>query len=267
MALDGGGSTSMDFRRLAAEPTVLGSRASCLDRPSCFSTPVCTCNRRFRSCRRTATASPILQTLRYKLVKASTVELTLTAPDGTVAYSATTALQPGSYDVPFPPPVTPSTQPVTPAAARVPAGRNVVPAQGRWQLSVAATDEVGQQSSMAQSFVVNSTIGFLATRPKKLFLPPKGRDLRIGWRQASEARVVVTVETPAGEIVVTTLARRRYGPGRQGVIWNGLGRDRKAVKGGKGHDSRRGEERARDDSAQSRHPRATHRRSQALATL
>ena len=32
---------------------------------------------------------------------------------------------------------------------------------------------------MTQSFVVNSTIGFLATQPKKLFLPPKGRDLRI----------------------------------------------------------------------------------------
>ena len=68
-----------------------------------------------------------LQTLRYKLVKASTVELTLTAPDGTVAYSATTALQPGSYDVPFPPPATPSTQPATPAAAASRRGR-------RWSL-------------------------------------------------------------------------------------------------------------------------------------
>lgn len=231
MALDGGGSTSMAFD------------GSLLNRPSGgLERPVSTALMFLYSGVYVQPAVPVvspdgdgvadLQTLRYKLVKASTVELTLTAPDGTVAYSATTALQPGSYDVPFPPPATPSTQPVTPAAARVPAGRKVVPAQGRWQLSVAATDEVGQQSSMAQSFVVNSTIGFLATRPKKLFLPPKGGDLRIGWRQASEARVVVTVETPAGEIV-RTLARRRYGPGRQGVIWNGLGRDRKAVKGGK----------------------------------
>ncbi|RDI74210.1 hypothetical protein Gocc_1786 [Gaiella occulta] len=85
---------------------------------------------------------------------------------------------------------------------------------------------------MTQSFVVNSTIGFLATAPKKLFLPPAGRDLRIGWRQTREARVVVTVETPAGEIV-RTLARRRYAPGAPGVTWNGLDRDRKAVKGGK----------------------------------
>jgi hypothetical protein len=85
---------------------------------------------------------------------------------------------------------------------------------------------------MTQAFVVNSTIGFLATVPKKLFLPPAGRDLRIGWKQTKDARVVVTVETPVGE-VVRTLATRRYGPGPQGVIWNGLDRAKKAVKGGK----------------------------------
>ena len=30
-----------------------------------------------------------------------------------------------------------------------------------------------------------------------------------------------------------TLAKRRYGPGEQGVTWNGLDREKKAVKGGK----------------------------------
>lgn len=97
---------------------------------------------------------------------------------------------------------------------------------------MSATDDVGQSSEMTQAFLVNSTIGFIATQPKKLFLPPAGRDLRIGWKQTKDARVVVTVETPAGE-VVRTLAKRRYGPGPQGVTWNGLDRARKVVKGGK----------------------------------
>ena len=173
------------------------------------------------------------QSLRYKLVKPSTVNVTLTSPDGTVAYTAAATQLPGSYAVPFPPPVTPPfpTQPT--AAARSVAAKGVDgPAQGRWKLAVSATDDVGQVSEMTQAFLVNSTIGFLGTEPRKLFLPPTGRDLRIGWQQTKDARLVVTLEKPTGE-VVRTLATRRYGPGPQGVTWNGLDRQRKAVKGGK----------------------------------
>ena len=83
------------------------------------------------------------------------------------------------------------------------------PANGRWKLSVTATDDTGQPSEMTQAFTVNTTLGFLCTAPRKLFLPPLGRDLRITWKQARVARVVVTVETPAGE-VVRTLAKRSY---------------------------------------------------------
>ena len=85
---------------------------------------------------------------------------------------------------------------------------------------------------MARAFAVNTTIGFLRTAGPRLFLPPEGRDLSIGWRQARRARIVVTVETRAGEIV-RTLARRRFAAGEQKVVWNGLGRDRKAARGGR----------------------------------
>ena len=85
---------------------------------------------------------------------------------------------------------------------------------------------------MEQSFIVNTTVGFLATTPRKLFLPPLGRDLSITWRQARAARVVVTVETSTGE-VVRTLARRSYPVGGRALVWNGLDRQRKAVKGGR----------------------------------
>ena len=84
---------------------------------------------------------------------------------------------------------------------------------------------------MTQSFLVNTTIGFLATNPKKLFLPPRGRDVRITWKQTKTAKVTVTVETRKGE-VLRTLAKRSYTAGVRGVTWNGLDRTQKAVKGG-----------------------------------
>jgi hypothetical protein len=206
------------------------------------------------------------QSLRYKLVRPSTVLVRLTAPDGSIAYEESAERQPGSYGVAFPPtapppappppspvppvpPTTPTPAPPSPPAAPTPAPPSPPatpsasssrataasaaggPAQGRWKLTVSATDDVGQPSEMAQTFLVNSTVGFLATAPAKLFLPPYGRDLRIRWKQARAAAVVVTVETPAGEIV-RTLARRRYAEGPQGVTWNGFDRAKLPVKGG-----------------------------------
>jgi hypothetical protein len=152
-----------------------------------------------------------VQTLRYKLVRPSTVTVTLTAPDGTVAFTETSARQPGLGSVPFPPAV-----PV---------------AGGRWSLMVAALDDLGRQSSMARRFAVNTTLGFLQIAPARLFLPPGGRDVVMTWRHGRTAHVKVTIEDRAGTIV-RTLALRRYRPGSQRVVWNGLDRSRKRVKGG-----------------------------------
>jgi hypothetical protein len=190
------------------------------------------------------------QSLRYKLVRPSLTTVTLTAPGGTVAYTETAQKQPGTYDLAFPPPPSPPPPPPVPTPTPVPvppvtppvttslkalsrhAAPQPAPANGRWKLLVSATDDVGQPSTMTQVFTVNTTLGYLGTAPRKLFLPPLGRDLSISWRQGQLARVVVTVETPAGEIV-RTLAIRRYPLGNPAVVWNGLGRDKKAVKGGK----------------------------------
>jgi hypothetical protein len=170
------------------------------------------------------------QSLRYKIVRPSTVEVKLLRPDGTVGYQASVSRQPGRYAVPFPP--VPHVTPAVPSAStRGVAARSAGPAQGRWTLTVTATDDIGQPSEMTQAFLVNSTIGFLATSPSKLFLPPGGRDVRIGWKQTKTARVTVTVETRAGE-VLRTLAKRSYTAGVRGVTWNGLDRKKNAVKGG-----------------------------------
>ena len=170
------------------------------------------------------------QSLRYKLVRPSTVTVTLTAPDGTVAYTETGARDPGSYALPFPPPPTPVVPTLSAASARA-RSADPAPVDGRWKLVVSAVDDIGQTSEMTRAFTVNTTLGFLGTVPKKLFLPPLGRDLRITWKQSRVARVVVTVETPAGEIV-RTLARRFYQTAPPKLVWNGLDRQRKPVRGG-----------------------------------
>jgi hypothetical protein len=171
------------------------------------------------------------QTLRYKLVRPSTATVTLTAPDGTVAYTEPAERQPGLVDFSFPPSPAAPLPPVATASTLAARARVDEIPQGRWRFTVSAVDDIGQSSAMTQPFVVNSTIGFLATTPKKLFLPPPGRDLLISWRQTRSAWVVVTVESRAGE-VVRTLAKRRYDAPAPAVTWNGLGRDLKAVKGG-----------------------------------
>lgn len=256
MALDGGGSTTMAFD------------GSLLNRPSGTERPISTALL-FQYTGvfvqpAVAVVSPDgdgvadRQRLRYKLVRPSTTTVTLTAPDGTVAYTETVDRQPGSYSLPFPPPPSPPPPapeplpplppppapeplPPPPAPEPIPAtppapttlARRVDPrpANGRWRLAVSATDDTGQPSEMTQVFTVNTTIGRLGVTPRKLFLPPLGRDLSITWKQGVLARVVVTVETPAGE-VVRTLARRRFEAGDPALVWNGLDRQRKAVKGG-----------------------------------
>ena len=250
MALDGGGSTTMAF-----DGTLLNHPSGAAERP--ISTALLFQYTGVFVQPAVSVVSPDgdgvadRQSLRYKLVRPSLTTVTLTAPDGTVAYTETAQKEPGTYDLAFPPPpspppppppppvppptpvpVPPVTPPATTSLKTLSRRADTPPANGRWKLVVSATDDIGQPSAMTQVFTVNTTLGYLATTPRKLFLPPHGRDLAISWKQGQLARVVVTVETPAGE-VVRTLATRRYPIGNPAVVWNGLGRDKKAVKGGK----------------------------------
>ena len=75
------------------------------------------------------------------------------------------------------------------------------------------------------------SIGFLAVSAPHLFLPPGGRDLAISWKMGAPARVIATVETKDGT-VVRTLAVGRFPLGDKSVVWNGLDRAGKRVKGG-----------------------------------
>jgi len=172
------------------------------------------------------------QTLAFKVVRPANVTVTLTAPDGTVAFQETAAREPGTYEVAFPPPPPPPPPPPEGEPAPPEPTEPLPPAEGRWRLTIAATDDQGLASTATQRFAVNSTLGFLRLEPVRLFLPPGGRSATIRWTQARAARVKVTLETLDG-IVLRILELRRLEPGDQAVVWDGRLRDGKLAAGGR----------------------------------
>jgi exopolysaccharide biosynthesis protein len=164
------------------------------------------------------------QRLSFKVVRPSTVTVTLTAPNGTIASQESGPREPGAYDVAFPPapPPPPEGQPPLPPGPL---------AEGRWTLGVTATDDQGLASATTRRFAVNSTIGFLRVAPARVVVRPTGGNASIRWTQTRAARVKVTVETPEG-VVVRTVANSSLAPGEQVAAWDGLGASRKPVAGG-----------------------------------
>jgi len=230
MALDGGGSATLAF-----EGTVLNSPSAGSERP--ISTALML---QYYG----VYAPPPLETvvspngdgvadeqaLSFKIVRPSTVTVTLTAPDSTIAAQEAGGREPGTYEVAFPPsappPPPPEGQPPPEPTTPLPA------AEGRWALSVTSTDDQGLSSTATRRFAVNSTLGFLRVSPSRLLLPPSGRNASIQWTQARPARVKVTIETTEG-ILVRTIANQKVEPGEQTVSWNGRANWGKQVGGGR----------------------------------
>ena len=105
--------------------------------------------------------------LGYRVVRPSSVTVTLRAPDGSTPVSTTAQQAPGTYPVPFPA-----------ASEAGTAAVGAVVAAGAWAFEVKAVDDVGQSSSMTRSFVVDDTLGFLRV-PKLRAVPPAGREIPI----------------------------------------------------------------------------------------
>jgi phosphodiester glycosidase/flagellar hook capping protein FlgD len=165
--------------------------------------------------------------LSYKLVRPSNVTATLTAPDGTIAWQDSSAKESGTYDVPFPPASSPPPEAVPTAPAEL-----VALTEGRWSLSVAATDDQGLSSTTTRRFSVNSTLGSLGVTPVRIVVRKTGGRAEIRWSQARAARVKVTVQTPEG-IVVRTVTSASLPAGEQTVVWDGRSGSRKPVAGGR----------------------------------
>ena len=163
------------------------------------------------------------QKLSFRVVRPSRVTITLTDPSGGVSQE-TSARQPGSYGFTFPP--QPSAEPGQPVEASTP------PADGRWTLAVTATDDQGLASVATQRLTVNSTLGFLRVTPSRFVLRRSGGTVPIAWTQTRPARVKVTIETERGVVLRTAFASTLQA-GEQSVSWDGRGRNRKPVPGGR----------------------------------
>lgn len=171
------------------------------------------------------------QSLSFKIVRPSTVTVTLTAPDGTVGAQEAGGREPGTYEVAFPPLAPPTAPPPEGQPEPVPT-EPLPPAEGRWTLSIAATDDQGLASSATRRFAVNSTLGFLKLEPTRLFLPPAGATATIRWTLTRAARVKATVETIDG-IAIRALPQRRLEAGEQVLTWDGRQANHKLAAGGR----------------------------------
>jgi len=164
------------------------------------------------------------QHLSFKVVRPSTVTVTLTAPNGTIASQESGVRDPGTYDVAFPP-VPPQPPEGQPPPVQTP------PAEGRWTFGLTATDDQGLASSTTRRFAVNSTLGFLRVAPARVVVRSSGGNASIRWMQTRAARVKVTIEAPEG-VVVRTVTSAALAAGEQISTWDGLGANRKPVAGG-----------------------------------
>ncbi|HET7515042.1 MAG TPA: phosphodiester glycosidase family protein [Gaiella sp.] len=158
--------------------------------------------------------------LGYRLVRPSSVTVTLRAPDGSAPVSTTAQQAPGTYPVAFPG-----------ASEAGSASAGAVVAAGPWTFEVKAVDDTGQSSAMTRGFVVDDTLGFLGV-PKLRAVPPGGREIPITFRLARAARVSVTVVDAAGRVVRKGLAvPAAREAGEQRVIWDGLGTNARRLAG------------------------------------
>jgi hypothetical protein len=232
MALDGGGSSTVAF-----EGSVLNTPSDGRERP--ISTALML---QYFGVFAPPPLEPVVspngdgdgdvQKLSFKVVRPSTVTVTLTAPDGTIAAQESGPREPGKYDVAFPPAPAPLPPPVEGQPPQAPPEPGP-PAEGRWTMAVSSVDDQGLPSSATKRFTVNSTIGFLRVTPGRLVLRrTSGRSAPIRWAQTRAARVKVTVETRDG-IVLRTVTSARLEGGEQTANWNGRSQNGKLVGSGR----------------------------------
>jgi phosphodiester glycosidase len=150
------------------------------------------------------------ETLSFKIVRPSTVDVSLVDPTNNAEYSVTGARQPGTYQVTWP----------SASRAQRPRGRTQLPL-GRWRWVLRATDDLGRSSSMERGFWVNDTLGFLHVRPRVARLRRHGRNaVTIRFRLLHQARVTGSVWTRSGAFV-RKLGPVTLSPGTRALRWNG----------------------------------------------
>ncbi|MHB8642376.1 MAG: phosphodiester glycosidase family protein [Gaiellaceae bacterium] len=145
------------------------------------------------------------QTLSYKLVRNSTVQATLTAPDKTVRVIDSGARTPGVYSFGF--------------TGKTADGTTLEP-EGTWHFTVTSTDDQGQTSIADRTFLLDNTLGFLTASPAVLALRKTGTKLTVSFTLTRPAKVTATIETAKG-IVVKTILTGNVPAGPFALTWAG----------------------------------------------
>ena len=144
-----------------------------------------------------------VEPLSFKVVRPSTVTASLIGPDRIPRQTTTGLKEPGTYKLDW----NGRTAQGTPEP------------EGRWRWVINAVDDSGQQSRAERAFYLNSTLGYLRVSPSRVVVRRRGGSLRVSFRLAHPARVVLKIRTSSGATVRTI--SRRFRAGRASIRWNG----------------------------------------------
>lgn len=144
------------------------------------------------------------QSLTYRVVRPSTVTVSLVGPDGVPRQTTQTQLAPGTYPFQW-------------------NGRKAdgSPEQeGLWRFTVGAVDDLGRASSIERDFSLDLTLGSPATIAPALTVPRAKPRPVASFALTRRARVTTRIETTSG-VVVRRLGTATAGPGTLAVAWDG----------------------------------------------
>ena len=194
-ALDGGGSSTMAYEgTLLSRPSDPGGERSIAESLSLFYYGVHVPELPLDVVSPNGDGVNDRQTLAYKIVRASTVNARLIAPDGSeqpIDVGAKTAV--GTYRFPL--------------AATAP--------EGVWRFVVDSTDDLGRASQAERSFSLNNTLASLTVGSVR-----RGGTVRGSVTLGRAAQVRVTILSASGS-TVRALPARSLAAGPQTVTWNG----------------------------------------------
>jgi hypothetical protein len=154
-----------------------------------------------------------IQRLAAKFVRTSTVSLKLVNPNGVTRWTYSATRDPGIIRKSL-------------------TGSSLM--EGTWRWVVAGVDGKGRSSQMQRRFRVNNTLGFMTLSKDVMRVRKRvGGSIRIGFRLAHTATVVVRIRKPGGRIVRRLVAQSGLGPGGYAVIWNGKNDADRVVRSGR----------------------------------
>jgi flagellar hook assembly protein FlgD len=145
-----------------------------------------------------------VEALSYRLVRPSTVTVSLIGPDKAPRVLDEGAKGPGVYRFSW----NGTNADGTPAA------------EGQWRLSATATDDQGQTTTADRLFSLNRTLGGLSVSPALVRVGRGGR-LTASFTLTRPARVTAMLRSRSGAVVAAIARSVQRGAGRQTLTWNG----------------------------------------------